>query len=153
MFRVTLVLLAIVTGCTHRATTPATRGPEVVLAAPGREVHVRVEVARTLEQRRTGLMNRDRLDPDAGMLFLFERPERQSFWMHNTYLPLDMIFIAPDRTIVGIVERAEPLTDSPRAVEGESLYVLEVNGGFAAAHQIFPHSQVQFVSIPAMEGP
>ena len=56
-------------------------------------------------------MYRKQLAPDAGMLFLFERPEQHTFWMHNTLVPLDMIFITADWTVLGIVENATPLTD------------------------------------------
>jgi uncharacterized membrane protein (UPF0127 family) len=65
--------------------------------------------------------------------------------MRNTYLPLDIIFITSDWHILGIVENATPLTDAPRAVPGESQYVLEVNAGFSRQHGLGEGTKVLFV--------
>jgi len=111
--------------------------PTVVLRPAGRpEVSVRVEVARTAQEHATGLMFRESLDADAGMLFLYDNEGIKVFWMRNTLIPLDMIFISGDLRVAGVVENAEPQTDTPRQVGQPSQYVLEVNGGFAAAHGI-----------------
>jgi uncharacterized membrane protein (UPF0127 family) len=119
-----------------------------VLRPPGRkEVRVRVEIARTPTETERGLMYRDRLGPDAGMLFLFDREEPRSFWMRNTYIPLDMIFITKERRVLGVVERAEPMTDKQRSVPGASQYVLEVVGGYAEQHGIVPGTHVEFVHV------
>lgn len=122
---------------------------EVVLRPLGRpEVRLRVEFALTPQTRERGLMFRRDLAPDAGMLFVFPPPaRRQVFWMRNTYLPLDMIFIDEALRVVGVVERAEPLTDTPRAVPGDSLYVLEVNAGFARAHGLGPGARVEILGL------
>ena len=91
-------------------------------------------------------MCRWELDPNAGMLFLFPPPARQqSFWMRNTLIPLDMIFIDVDRKVLGVVEWAEPRTRTSRSVPGESLYVLEVNGGFAHAHGIGTGARIEII--------
>lgn len=124
----------------------AAQGARVVLEPVGAaSVSVRVEIAETAEQRQRGLMFRRQLDQDAGMLFLFEQPQHNSFWMHNTYLPLDMIFITADWKILGIVENATPQTDDPRSVPGDSQYVLEVNAGFSRTHQLAPGTTVRFL--------
>ena len=70
----------------------------------------RVELALTPEEQERGLMFREHLDADAGMLFVFEAPSAHVFWMKNTLIPLDMIFIGADWRIAGIVENAEPQT-------------------------------------------
>jgi len=119
----------------------------VVLEAGGKTVRVEVEVARTPEQRAKGLMFRKELASYRGMLFLFDREEMQSFWMKNTYIPLDMVFIDRKLKVVGVVENAEPLTTSSRRVQGPSIYVLEVRGGFARAHGIGPGTRVTFEGI------
>jgi uncharacterized protein len=67
------------------------------------------------------------------MLFLLPR-KAQTFWMHNTCIPLDMVFAERDGTIVGIVERATPLTDTERGVRLPSSFVLELAGGYAERH-------------------
>jgi uncharacterized membrane protein (UPF0127 family) len=124
--------------------------PSVLLEPVGRDpVRVVVEVAATNQQRMRGLMYRERLAPDAGMLFLFDRPKHQVFWMRNTYLPLDMIFITADHRVLGVVENATPRTDDPRGVDGDSQYVLEVNAGFARANGIGPGTRVAFERVSA----
>ncbi len=109
---------------------------------------VRVELARTAEERARGLMFRRSLEPDAGMLFLFEQSEVQSFWMRNTLIPLDLLFLGEDRAVIGIVERAAPRTDTGRSVGKPSRYVLEVAGGEAAAHGVGPGARAVFVGVP-----
>ena len=92
-------------------------------------------------------MYREKLEPGRGMLFIFDHPQHLEFWMHNTYIPLDMIFIGADKRVVGVIEKAAPLTNDPRGVEGNSLYVLEVPGGYATAHRIGPGIQVELAAI------
>ena len=84
------------------------------------------------------------------MLFLFEKPAQLMFWMKNTLIPLDMIFIGADRRIVGIVENAEPQTTTGRRVEGPSQYVLEINGGFAAKLGVTAGGEVDFRDVPPL---
>ncbi|HEX2568359.1 MAG TPA: DUF192 domain-containing protein [Polyangia bacterium] len=137
-------------GCSHSSSSRAVAHPtpEVVFYPEGApEVRVVVEVARRESERNRGLMFRDHLEPGRGMLFLFERPQPLSFWMRNTYIPLDMIFLGADRRVVGLVERAEPLTDNPRRIEGDSQFVVEVPGGWAAAHRIAPGVRAQFFNV------
>ena len=134
-------------------TTPAAKAPQpaapaVVLMAPGQEpARVTVEIARTEPERRVGLMHRKHLGAEAGMLFLFERSQQLTFWMRNTFVPLDMIFITEALTVLGVVENAEPLTESPRAVPGISKYVLEVNAGYSRAHGVGPGTVVRFEGV------
>lgn len=120
----------------------------VLLLAPGREpVSVDVEVVDTPAARQRGLMFRKTMAPDHGMLFLFDRDGQQSFWMRNTDLALDMLFIRSDMTVLGIVENAQPHTDDPRSVAGLSRYVLEVNAGFSRTHGLGPGTKVRFEGI------
>ncbi len=124
-------------------------GPNVILRPQGAEpVTVRVEVQLTEEEQQRGLMYRRSLDELAGMIFVFARPEHQTFWMRNTFLPLDMIFITADRRVLGVVRNATPMTDDGREVDGDSQYVLEVRAGFADRHHITPGTPVEFVNIP-----
>jgi uncharacterized membrane protein (UPF0127 family) len=114
-------------------TAPGEAAPATVVVDTGeRKVSFHVELARTDPERERGLMYRDRLAPDAGMLFLFERPSVQTFWMKNTLIPLDMVFIGADLSIVGVVANAQPLTLTPRGVGEPSQYVLEIGGGLAS---------------------
>ena len=116
--------------------------------AGGRSVPFRVELARTAAEREQGLMYREQLAADAGMLFIFERPSPLTFWMKNTFIALDMIFIGADRRIVGIVENAEPRTLTARRVDGLAVYVLEINGGLSAKLGIQAGAQVDFSGVP-----
>lgn len=123
---------------------PGAAMPKVHLSTPTGEISVNVEVVRTPARIERGLMYREHLPPDHGMLFLMGAERDHAFYMRNTLIPLDMIFITKDMTIAGIVERAEPRTETLRRVGAPSLYVLEVNGGYTAAHQVRPGAKVRF---------
>ncbi|MDB4989286.1 MAG: hypothetical protein JWN04_4464, partial [Myxococcaceae bacterium] len=131
--------------------TPQPKLPvgQVVLETPPRApVTLKVEVASSDAQRQAGLMFRESMGDDEGMLFLFSTERHNSFWMHNTLIPLDMLFIDSEWKVVGVVEQATPQTDDPRNVPGMSQYVLEVNGGFAARHGLGTETQVRFTPPP-----
>lgn len=101
-----------------------------------------VEMALTPRQHAQGLMFRRTLAPDAGMLFDYRRPEPVSMWMKNTYIPLDMLFIASDGRIVNIAERTVPRSTEIIPSDGPVRAVLEVNGGTAARLGIEPGDKV-----------
>jgi uncharacterized membrane protein (UPF0127 family) len=144
-----LLVLSIATGACSHSTSAQKRGePEVVLATRAGEQHVKVEIARNDPERQRGLMYRQKLEPGRGMIFLFEHPEKLKFWMKNTYIPLDMIFIGADKRVVFIEENAEPLTLQTRGSdEDDSQFVLEVPGGWARAHGVERGVAVKFVDI------
>jgi len=125
--------------------------PRVTIDSPsGRSTSVAVELARTTDEQARGLMFRERLAPGTGMLFVFPATEEHSFWMQNTLIPLDMIFIDEAGRVVGVLERAEPLTTSMRSVGRPSRYVLEVAGGVAAERGIRAGDQVRFEGLPGL---
>ncbi len=128
---------------------PAVPAPtaRVTIATASGAQPVRVEVQRTPAEWQRGLMFRKELAPDAGMLFVFPESDDHSFWMRNTLIPLDMIFIGDDGRVVGIVANAQPLTETSRTVGKPSRYVLEVNGGWAAAHGVRPGDAVSFEGV------
>lgn len=95
-----------------------------------------LELAITAEEQRQGLMYRPEMLDDWGMLFVYDREQHLSFWMKNTYISLDMIFVDDAGVVAGIVEEAEPETETPRGIGEPSRYVLEINGGLAAEHGI-----------------
>jgi uncharacterized membrane protein (UPF0127 family) len=129
-------------------------GAEVLLKPDGLPpVRVRVRVARTEEQRRRGLMYVQNLPVDEGMLFLFPEEDTLAFWMRNTMIPLDMIFIRSDLTVAGVVENAEPLTLDNRTVGKPSRYVLEVNGGMAKKWGVVAGTPVTFDKVPGYTAP
>jgi hypothetical protein len=97
----------------------------------GARYHFAVEMATTRQQQATGMMFREEMAPDAGMLFVFPEPRPASFWMLNTLIPLDMIFIDADGRIANIHERVEPLSEESRRSDGPVRGVLEINGGLS----------------------
>jgi len=111
-------------------TTPDT--PRVVFdLADGRTATVRVEIVDDRRERARGMMFRDRFADGWGMLFLFPKEEVHRFWMKNTYISLDMVFLGADGTVCGIVRRAKPLDLGGRGVRRPSRDVLELPGGEA----------------------
>lgn len=103
----------------------------VVRTASGAETRFEVEVVDTDETRSKGLMFRKSMADDHGMLFDFRREEPVYFWMKNTYLPLDMIFVRADGTIRSIAPDATPLSEATISSRGAVRFVLEVNAGTA----------------------
>lgn len=99
---------------------------------------VEVEIAKTEHDVQRGLMYRMQMAEEHGMFFKLEDRREHTFWMHNTCLPLDIMFVDDDGTIVGISESAQPLTDTTRTVGCASSYVLEMNAGWARRHGVKP---------------
>jgi uncharacterized membrane protein (UPF0127 family) len=104
----------------------------LTITSHGKKHPFTVEVARTPEEQAQGLMYRNALDPDRGMIFPMEPPRQASFWMKNTLIPLDMIFIRTDGTIANIAANTVPLSLQPVYSEGEIAAVLEIAGGRSA---------------------
>jgi hypothetical protein len=103
-----------------------------------------VEVATTPEQRAYGLMFRESLADDHGMLFDFGHPQPVAMWMRNTYIPLDMLFIRADGRIGRIVQQAHPLSDAVLASGAPVRAVLELRGGVTAELGIEPGDRVVY---------
>ena len=101
-----------------------------------------VEIADTRRTREIGLMCRTRLAPDRGMLFDFKQPQEVAFWMQNTLIPLDMVFIAVDGHVVSVARNAVPMDRTPIPSHGAVLGVLEIAGGRAAALGVAPGDKV-----------
>lgn len=102
-----------------------------------------IEVMKSPEQRARGLMFRQFMPEDRGMLFDFDREEPVAMWMRNTYIPLDMVFIRENGVIRHIHERAQPLDETTISSGGAVRYVLEINGGQAAKLGLKPGDTVK----------
>ena len=107
-------------------------------------VVIDIEFAVTDEEHEQGLMYRKKMDPLQGMFFIFEREKEQSFWMHNTFIPLDILYIKADSTILGMAENTEPFSARPIPSNGNAKYVLEVNAGFCSDYQIGPGDRINW---------
>ena len=116
----------------------------IVSADNSRRAAVKVEIADTPDARELGLMYRGHLDDGAGMLFVFPSASDTHFWMKNTIIPLDMIFADSSGKVVGIVANAQPYSEAMLGGFDGTLYVLEVNGGYAAHHQIVVGDRLEF---------
>ncbi|MEM1175352.1 MAG: DUF192 domain-containing protein [Pseudomonadota bacterium] len=101
-----------------------------------------IYLAITPDQRRQGLMFIRELPEDTGMLFVYEREALLSIWMKNTYIPLDIVFVASDGTPVNIHRNARPQTLDSRRAEEPARYVLEVNAGVADTLGLGPESRL-----------
>ena len=121
---------------------PMPRGWVTFPEAPG-SPRVEVEIAATGESREHGLMYRTSLPEDQGMIFSWSEEGDRTFWMRNTCIPLDMLFIAADGTIAGIAEQVPTLNDAPRGVPCPAAHVLEVNAGWCRAHRVAPGQHVR----------
>ncbi|MDR3377036.1 MAG: DUF192 domain-containing protein [Ancalomicrobiaceae bacterium] len=106
-----------------------TRFEPLTLVSASSHESFRVELADDDTSRADGLMYRTKLGADEGMLFDFKTEQMVYFWMKNTYVPLDMIFIRSDGTVVSIAENATPLSEKPIGSAGPVRFVLEVNAG------------------------
>jgi hypothetical protein len=111
-------------------------------------VSITIEIADTPEARTKGLMERWSLPDLHGMLFVFEYPEVQRFWMHNTPLSLDMIFVDENRRILNIAESTTPMSKQTYASRGPARYVVEVKAGFSKRHGIEEGMSVQWTVRP-----
>ena len=119
------------------------RGALVLRDAFGGAHRLAVEIADTSPLRTRGLMWRTELPEGTGMLFIFPAEVVQSFWMRNTLIPLDMVFIDRRLRVVGVVQWAEPRTLTSRTVGKPSLYVLEVPGGWTSRNGVRAGSTVE----------
>jgi len=133
---------------TAPAPTPAPSGPRTVLPSGD---SVRVELAASDAERAQGLMFRESLAPDAGMLFLFEGAAIRPFWMKNCHFPLDIVHLTKDGTVVDVLTNippcaADPCPTYPNTVPSDT--VLEINAGAAAKSGLVRGAVVRFVGVP-----
>ena len=120
----------------------------LVIETGGRELKFDVDMATNDIERSHGLMFRKSLGPYEGMLFDFHQEAPVSFWMKNTLIPLDMIFIGVDGRIMNIAERTIPQSETPVPASGPTRAVLEVVGGTASRLGLKPGDRVRHSSLP-----
>ena len=144
-----LALVALLALAAFAQPAPAESGAlEPLTIETGAGVHaIEVEVARTAEERRVGLMHRTELAPDRGMLFDFGAARQVTMWMKNTLIPLDMFFADEEGRIVTIAQRTTPLSEK-RIPSGEPVrYVLEMIGGSAERLGVIPGDRLRHALI------
>jgi uncharacterized membrane protein (UPF0127 family) len=121
----------------------ACRDDQVELRWQGGSARFTVEVADDPGERAQGLMGREKMASSAGMLFVYERPEHVGFWMKNTLLPLDMVFVGPDGVVTAVHSNAVPLDETPIDGGPGVQFVLEINGGLAERLGIAPGAEMR----------
>lgn len=122
-------------------------GLEVIplaITSRGREHAFRVEVARTPQEQARGLMFRTEMGPNEGMLFPYDSPRGLSFWMKNTVLSLDLIFIGEDGRIINIAKRATPYSETAILSDAPAVAVLELVGGRTDELDIVPGAMAEW---------
>ncbi len=107
-------------------------------------VRIAVELAESPEEQAIGLMRRRSLPGRGGMLFVYAQPQDQRFWMKNTPMPLDILFIADDSSIVNIVEGTIPLSEQSIESDGPAQYVLELRAGFVGRYGIDETTRIRW---------
>jgi len=132
-----LFLLGIILASSSVVAGPiAQSSRRIEIRGPEKSLIIRAEIASTPKARSQGLMNRKSLAPHHGMLFIFPKSEPHSFWMKNTLIPLDMLFVNDNLKIIHIVANAKPMTTTSRGTKQPSRFVLELPGGYCARHEI-----------------
>ena len=147
MLRIGLVALALLAAAPAAAvpancpSTGLTRQPLTITTASGKHRYT-VEVAATPDQQECGLMFRRVMAPTAGMVFPSHDLRQMSFWMENTYLPLDIIFVGSDGRVVNVAANAQPLSRELLDSKGPAATVVELNAGQAAHIGLKPGDRI-----------
>ena len=121
---------------------------QAVFSTSRGDTAIELEIADTDRARARGLMFRKTLAKNRGMIFVFPLEVNHPFWMKDTLIPLDMIFLDRERRVVGIVRDTEPLTLTSRSCGRRSLYVIEVNAGLSKTIQLEVGDAVELEGVP-----
>ena len=146
------LVLKLVTGC---GSTFTTSGPEAQFTKEGelsffrqatteKITQIDIEIADTPAERTQGLMNRHSLPQNGGMLFIFDSAQLLSFWMKDTFISLDMVFVNDLKEIVSIAKHTTPLSEALISSQKPAMYVVEVNAGFCDTHGIKEGDRIDF---------
>jgi len=138
-----LILATTVLVCCAATAQSECRVDQVKLRGDWGQARFTVEIADDQAERAQGLMHRESMPQSSGMLFIYERPQLLSFWMRNTLIELDMLFIDPDGVVRHIHNRAQPLDETPISGGRGLISVLEINGGLAQRMGISVGAEVQ----------
>lgn len=125
----------------------ACQSGQVELRWPGGQARFSVEIADDASERAVGLMRRAKMPLSAGMLFVYDRPEQVYFWMKDTLLPLDMVFVGATGLVTAVHSDAVPLDETPIDGGADVQFVLEINGGLAARLGITPGAEMRSEAI------
>lgn len=142
-----IAVLAVVGACALSACAQSSKLPILegyfINADGGQTPTFKFEVCANEAERSLGLMYRRSLPQNAGMIFIFPEERENTFWMKNTYIPLDMVFVDKAMKVVGILEDVPPLNEAPRSVGRLSMYVLEFSAGTMKKLGVAPGSTLK----------
>lgn len=147
-----LIVFCLLTGCSQESDgdqqEPPAFDPEGVLAFERpdgtRITAIAIEVAESDSAKERGLMQRRSLPARGGMLFPYDDAAPRSFWMANTYIPLDIIFVGPDSQVVNIAKGTRPLSQQQVRSDAPAQYVVEVRAGFTDRHGITDSTRIDW---------
>jgi len=139
-----LFVFILMSGCTAKKDTELNL---LNIQTETKNIDINIEIAKTQEQKAQGLMNREFLAKNSGMLFLQKEEQNISLWMKNTLIPLDIIFINKDNKIIDILRNLQPCKKNPcqtYSSKEKAKYILELNAGFTENNNINIGNQVIF---------
>lgn len=148
-----LLSLGLMAGGAQAASVTCSPDLAVISSADGSRVAARfnVDIADDEAERAQGLMNRSSMPAGSGMLFIYPTPRTVQFWMHDTLIPLDMLFFDESGRLVSLHTAAKPMDDTPIPSGGAIRFVLEINGNLASRLGIGPGAVLSYPQIPANE--
>jgi len=163
LLTLSIILLFVVAACNKKAeeeppvAPPTTHheqpqfvkeGELIFLKPDGKEiVKINIEVAETPAEQEKGLMNRPYMNNEDGMLFIFNRDEERGFWMRNTIIPLDIMYVNAQMEIVSIAVNTEPYSERSIPSGRPAKYVVEVNAGFSAQYGITAGCKISYTKL------
>jgi uncharacterized membrane protein (UPF0127 family) len=146
-------LLAVCAGASLANARPALaeamRRETLVIVTAGGRSEISTEIALTPAEQELGLMFRTSMGENDGMLFIYPKPQTIQMWMHNTYVPLDMVFVRADGSVAHIEANAEPLSDRVISSDGAASAVLELKAGTAQRIGLRPGDHIETPSFHA----
>lgn len=145
-----MILLALLFGVSPVIAAPECAADKVDIRSGNSSVRFSSEIVDSPETRALGLMNREKLGTFSGMLFVYPKPQTMRFWMRNTLIPLDMIFIDERGLVQYVHENAIPLDETTIFGGDDIKFVFEINGGLSATFEINVGSEVRN---PVISGP
>jgi uncharacterized membrane protein (UPF0127 family) len=124
---------------------PITKEGEVIFFREGKKIRkIDVEIAENDAERNKGLMYRPYIPDSTGMLFIFPEPRELGFWMKNTQIPLDIMYVDANKKIISIQKHTKPFSEESLPSNGVAQYVVEVNAGFSDRNDIKPGDVISF---------
>ena len=148
-FFVLSLFLLLVGACSEAEKNPQRELSPLSFSDGEKRINFQVETSLSLREQALGLMFRKKLTSDRGMIFTFSKPKKTAFWMKNTYIPLDLIFVNAQNRISGIAENAQPLSEKLIYSPAQTIAVIELKAGTAQKNNLHRGMTVEHFSLQA----